>query len=608
MSLRPQPTRWFEMLTARDDLTMAAETLAQTHAVELEIHSQTTTRMTIPDLQGRLEEYNRLAQRYQQYWPEADLRAAAIPGLPARVMDNALNELYAWREDADPLIQRLETLRSEHAELALVEEMLAPIDDSKLNLTLIASAGPALATALYVLPPHTRLTQLPAGVIYEQIPTVVNTFFLALGAPDEIAALEQELSAVKGRHLSLPSWLSGDLDDNRKQVTKRLDEIDQETQRLHSEIENLSEKHRLSTALSDIARLDWFLTNVSNLPISENFGWLTGWTSDLGGKTINDSLKRAGVRAVMRFPSSSPIGNDPPLVLRNPWWAKPFELFAGLLGTPGRNEADPSRLLAIIAPLLFGYMFSDVGQGLVLFVGGLILQRRWPFLRLLVAGGLSAMVFGLVFGSVFSREDIISPLWLHPLEHPLPVLIVPMFGGVALLILGLLLNAVEAYWRGDVLTWGRVEAAVLTLYVGLVASVLHFTLGMSMAVTGLLWYVAGSSWESHTGGTSFPTAIAQLLESVMQLAVNTISFARVGAFAMAHAGLSLAIVTIADVSGHPVAGFVVMVLGNMLIIILEGLVVSVQTTRLVLFEFFIRFLHGEGRVFRPLVPPSQRHA
>lgn len=607
MSLRPQPARWFEILTARDDLTLAAETLAKTHAVELEIYSETTTRMTIPDLQGRLEEYNRLAQRYQQYWPEADLRIATMLGLPARVMDNALHELYTWREDADGLIQRLETLRSEHTELALLNEMLAHVEDSTLDLALMARAGPALAAALYVLPPHTRVAHIPASVIARQISTPMYEFFLALGPPNEITTLEQELAAVKGRHLSLPSWLRGGLDENRKQVTKRLGAIDQETQRLLSEIENLSEKHQLSAALSDIARLDWFLTNVNNLPISENFAWLTGWTSDLDGKALNNSLKRAGVRAVLRFPRP-PRDRGPPLVLQNPWWAQPFELFARLLGMPGRNEADPSRLLAVIAPLLFGYMFSDVGQGLVLFVGGLVLQRRWPFLRLLVAGGLSAMVFGLVFGSVFSREDIISPLWLHPLEHPLPVLIVPMFGGVALLILGLLLNAVEAYWRGDVRTWRRVDAAVLTLYVGLVASIFHFTLGMSMAVAGLLWYLAGSMWESRTGRTSFPTAVAQLLESVMQLAVNTISFARVGAFAMAHAGLSLAIVTIAEVSGHAVVGFVVMVLGNMLIIILEGLVVSVQTTRLVLFEFFIRFLHGEGRVFRPLAPPSSRHA
>lgn len=600
---RPLPARWFELLTAQEDLTMALETLAGTQAVEIEVHSEAPKRMTIPDLQGRLEDYHRLAHRYHAYWPHEALQASTAPGRPAPVMEQALRRLHAWRDDADALIKELERLRAERTELKLLDEMLAHARERALDLALMAKAGPALAAGVYVLPPNTKIAQLPGRVIAQRIITPLHEFFLMLGPPNELSALEQELTALKGRHLSLPTWLAGDVPQNRRQVSERLAEIDRASKRLLGEIGALVEKHKLRQALSDVARLEWLVTNVSNLPITENFAWVTGWTSDMSGKALEGGLQRAGVRAVLRFPQI-PLGKSAPMVLHNPWWAQPFELFARLLGTPGRDEADPSRVLAVIAPLLFGYMFGDVGQGLALFVVGLVLQRRWPFLRLLVAGGLSSMIFGVVFGSVFSREDIIAPVWLHPLQHPLPVLIVPMFGGVAILLLGLLFNAVEAYWRGDARRWGRVEAAVLVLYVGLTASLLHPTFGLTLAATGLLWFLAGSAWESRSGGASVLTAVGHLFESVMQLAINTLSFARVGAFALGHAGLSLAIVTIAEVSGHPIAGFVVMVLGNLLVIVLEGLVVSVQTTRLVLFEFFIRFLRGEGRVFRPLAPPS----
>jgi V/A-type H+-transporting ATPase subunit I len=85
--------------------------------------------------------------------------------------------------------------------------------------------------------------------------------------------------------------------------------------------------------------------------------------------------------------------------------------------------------------------------------------------------------------------------------------------------------------------------------------------------------------------------------------VNTLSFARVGAFALAHAALSAAVTSMADSVGSLPIALSIMVLGNLLIILLEGLVASVQTTRLVLFEFFNRFLRGTGRVFRPLPPP-----
>ncbi|MDJ0893080.1 MAG: ATPase, partial [Gammaproteobacteria bacterium] len=89
----------------------------------------------------------------------------------------------------------------------------------------------------------------------------------------------------------------------------------------------------------------------------------------------------------------------------------------------------------------------------------------------------------------------------------------------------------------------------------------------------------------------------------LRLLVNTVSFARVGAFALAHAGLSSAIVTLADAADVWWLAGLVLLLGNLLVILLEALVVSVQTTRLVLFEFFMRFLRAEGRPFRPLRPP-----
>ena len=78
----------------------------------------------------------------------------------------------------------------------------------------------------------------------------------------------------------------------------------------------------------------------------------------------------------------------------------------------------------------------------------------------------------------------------------------------------------------------------------------------------------------------------------------------VGAFALAHAGLSLAFTIMAESTGNIVAGLLIMLLGNVIVILLEGLVVTIQTTRLILFEFFIRFLRSSGRTFRPLAAPE----
>ena len=126
---------------------------------------------------------------------------------------------------------------------------------------------------------------------------------------------------------------------------------------------------------------------------------------------------------------------------------------------------------------------------------------------------------------------------------------------------------------------------------------------MPVIASALLWYVAGNLILSRGKVTALLTALGVLLENMMQLLLNTLSFVRVGAFALAHAGLSMAFNIMADSVSSVFFALLLMLLGNIIVIVLEGLVVSIQTTRLVLFEFFIRFLQANGRVFKPLTRP-----
>ncbi|MEW6648407.1 MAG: V-type ATPase 116kDa subunit family protein [Pseudomonadota bacterium] len=603
-SLRPQPARWFELLTAREDLTLAVETLARTGAVELETHSETATPLVLPDLRGRLEEYNRLAQHYQRYWPQDELRPSNLPGRPVDTLNHALLRLYAWRDAADTLVRRNEALRGELYEVEMLREMLLAQNEITLDLGLLAGAGPALAARLFVLPPRTRIAQLPAAILHTSVHGKVHDFLLVVGPPAEVDLLEQELTLLKGRPMHLPAWLRRGTAASLAALDERAAAIHTEQDALEKQLAQVQEAHQLAEALGDIARLEWFLTHVEALPVSETFAWVTGWTSDLDGKVLQQALDRARARALLRFPDP-PRDKTPPMVFHNPWWAQPFELFARLLGTPARDEADPSRLLVFIVPLMFGYMFGDLGQGLVLLLAGLLLARRFPTLRLLVPGGLASMLFGLLFGSVFSREDIIPPLWLHPLDQPLLVLAIPLLGGVLLLLLGLLLNGIEAYWRGALRDWLAMDAALLLIYLGLLGLLLTPYAALA-ALAGLFWYLGARLQRARGDLRVLGGAVGRLLEYTMQLIVNTLSFTRVGAFCLAHAGLSVAVVGLAEAGGHPLLSAIILLLGNGVIIILEGLVVSIQVTRLVLFEFFIRFLRGEGRRFQPLPAPSQR--
>ena len=174
--------------------------------------------------------------------------------------------------------------------------------------------------------------------------------------------------------------------------------------------------------------------------------------------------------------------------------------------------------------------------------------------------------------------------------------------GVAILASGLVLAATQAHWRGAARSWWARDAGLVLAYAALLAAV-AWPRALWLAPAGAVWYVSGSARIAEGGAAGAAlTGVAQFVEHLLQLIVNTISFARVGAFALAHAGLSAAVVALADAAG-PGGYLLVLVLGNLLILALEGLVVGIQTTRLMMFEFFVRFLTGTGRTFRPLPPP-----
>ena len=605
MMLRPTHTRWFELLTAHDELTDTLEALASTGAIELELLDHGRMQMDLQDLQLRVHEYTRLARDYQTWWPQPDTGMSPFSGSPGDILDKALDCLYDWEKQAQTRIQRLEIIRSRLTDMRLLHELLDSQHASTLDYQLLTAAGPTVAARLFLLPSRTRLESIPETILWQEIATHGRVYLLLVGTGDDLDALTAELAVKKYTVIRLPP-LPSRQQDALDVINERLALLEHHDQRLQREIDNLAGRYHVAQALGEISKMNWFLHNVSTLPASSNFAWISGWTSDIDGQRLRRALELMSSHAILHFPST-PSGSRPPMMLQNPWWAKPFEIFAGLLGTPGRDEADPSRILALLVPLLFGYMFGDVGQGFVLLLAGLLLQKRWPLLRILIANGASAMLFGFVFGSLFGREDLIPALWVHPIAQPLPVLIVPLIAGVLIILTGMTLHAVESNWRGEWLRWLHVDAPVIGIYLGILSSVfLQGTMSALIIVSALTWYLIGSLLLGGGRIVALLTAVATLVEKMMQLVLNTLSFVRVGAFALAHAGLSLAFNIMADSTASIIASLLILLLGNAIVIVLEGLVVSIQTTRLVLFEFFIRFLQANGRVFKPLPAPLSR--
>jgi V/A-type H+/Na+-transporting ATPase subunit I len=597
--IRPRPARWFEILAARDDATLALEALAATAAVELEARAAVLP-ATLADIGPQLAEYAELDSRYGAYWPTPSA-ASPFPEAPSVAIARSLARIRAWAVEAESVIADLQRFDAERAELELWRRVLATMGSSAIDFARLAGAGPTLHARLVVFP-HDGIPEVPSATLARFVEIERGQLgVLAVGTDEGVRSLAQQAALAKGRSFQPPAWLRADAARTEGHIARRLALIAHDEDRLRRNLTALANRHGLARALADAARLQWLIRNVRALEAGDLFCWITGWTSDLGGARLQDALERCGARALLRFPPAASA--HAPLLLDNPRWARPFEIFSRALGMPSRFEADPSALLAITVPFMFGYMFGDVGQGLLIAFAGFALRKRFRVAPLFIAGGFAAAMFGALFGSAFGLHHAVPALWIDPLEHPLAILAVPLAGGALLLTIGLALNALESWWRGDFARWATTDCGFVLAYIGILVAFVDAA-GFAVAAAGAVVFCTGHALHARRVTALF-AALAELVERLLQILINTLSFARVGAFALAHAGLSSAIVALMAAAGPVAVKALVLIAGNALVLALEAMVVSIQTTRLVLFEFFTRFLTAEGRMFHPLAaPPS----
>jgi V/A-type H+-transporting ATPase subunit I len=601
MMLRPASASWFELLTSREELGAVLDCLAITGSVQLQAYSRSGARLPLPDLRNTLTDYETLAKRYGHYWPAAKMQPPTADHPIIEVPREACERLKSWARAADPLIAEIESVESSRAEIELLRRLTKRGVAELPRLDHFAAAGPVLAGRIYVCDANEPLQGLPPSVMSQQIPAEKTTFVLAIGPRQQIAELDQAMAARKARVLELPEQMPAEPGELAGFLEQRRESMDDREARAREELAGLNESHEVADALGDLALASWLVAHVPELPVTEHFAWVTGWCSDPDETRLCEALDRRGLHYLLRL-TEAPEGELAPTVLHNPLWARPFEVFSGLMGIPGTREADPTFVVALLAPLMFGYMFGDVAQGLALIAIGFALRHKLPTLKLLVPGGAVAVVFGFAFGSLLAREDLIPAFWLHPLEEPLLVLGTALGFGAVVITLGLLLDALQHLWRGQGRKWLASDAGLLCAYLGVLGATQDARALWALPL-GIAWVIGGAALVSPNGALAAAgQAAGELVERILQLAVNTISFVRVGAFALAHAGLCTAVVGIAEAAGP--GYWPVLILGNAVIVALEGLVVGIQTTRLILFEFFIRFLSAQGRRFEPLPPPT----
>ena len=442
MALRPATARWFELMITRGELARALQCLAATGEVELQAHGRILATALLPTLRTAVEEFKQMGQHYAHYWPPPSATHDEREREAEDIAAFALQQLHSWAVAADPLIDRLQKLAQQSANLQLLERLLAGTGDALPDTDAFVRAGPVLSSCAYVLAPQTGAPPAPASVLLQSVHRGRQHYVLALGPAGQIAALENTLSANKACRITLPAALPAGHAAAHAATRAQIEAIHGEATRLDLALQELHLQYGIGAALSDLNFIDWLVQSVSQLGLSEHFAWITGWSSEVSGAALAAALRASGLHYLLRFPQA-PQDTIQPIILRNPRWVRPFEIFLRLLGMPGASEADPSRLLALVAPLMFGYMFADVGQGAVLVAAGAVLRKKYPSVALLIPGGCAAMAFGFLFGSVFGSEEILPAIWLRPLDRPLLLLGVSLAFGACVILLGLFLDGCQ---------------------------------------------------------------------------------------------------------------------------------------------------------------------
>ena len=453
--------------------------------------------------------------------------------------------------------------------------------------------------------------------------------------------LESALQQAGFQREVLPTAYGATVDALSEEGERGQEQVAAELELLNSELQTLATEFTQPLAeIEGLADVECRLLEAGQkFPRTETAILLTGWVPADDTGTLEQRVEEVtgGRYAIEATLPDDSTEKQIPVLLRHPRLLRPFEMLVSTYGLPSYRELEPTLFVALSYVLMFGMMFGDAGHGIVLALCGLFAlvsgrsEKVRDFGLLLFFGGSSSIIFGVVYGSYFGIGLFKKyALWHDPLEGDPSRLMFGAIGfGIAMISLGLILNVINRFRRGDVIGGflDKFGLAGLLFYWGALALLINRAAIESQGLMGLwvtiflvfpmvgwavkepiehfLGHGAGGRDEA-TGGLAGAVieSLVGAFEAVLSYLANTISFVRLAAYAMSHAALLVATFMLAaqvrDISmGGGLWSVLVIILGNAIAIVLEGIIASVQALRLEYYEFFGKFFSGNGQPFEP---------
>ena len=559
-------------------------------------------------------------------------------------IENAIQTVRKIQEGSRRLEEEKARLQSEHAEVLDPLKIIRPFKDLNFDVSSILKFK-------YIHYRFGRIEKQYLQKFEKYIYDNLDTLFIKCGEDDlyvygvyfvpehQAHKVHAVYSSMHFERIFIPDEYQGTaseafakLDARHREIHRALDANKEASRKflVDNSVRIVSAKAALDACSSsfDIRRLAACTPGDTN-----TFYILCGWMTEKDALAFQKDIQNDEKIFCLMEDQKAPANKKPPTKLKNPKLFKPFEMYIKMYGLPAYNEIDPTWFVAITYSFIFGAMFGDVGQGLVLFLGGLVLYRtkHMDLAGIISCAGVFSVFFGFMYGSFFGFEDILKAVWLKPMSKMMDVPLVGKLNAVFVVAIGfgmfiilicMIFNIINSVRRKDAeKTWFDSNAvAGLVFYGSIVLTIGLFISGKKLPATAVLVIMFGvplilmflkepltnlvekkSEIFPEQKGMFFVQSFFELFEVLLSYLSNTLSFLRIGAFAVSHAAMMEVVLMLAGATNGGSPNWVVVVLGNIFVCAMEGLIVGIQVLRLEYYEIFSRFYSGNGREFQPFM-------
>ena len=462
------------------------------------------------------------------------------------------------------------------------------------------------------------------------------------------------LSKAGWNDIELPNELQSVKEDVFKELSVKLKKLNDERKKLEKKADSLvkREEQYLREVWINLRVNELFQIIQTNYKSSSRTVIFSGWLPISKKEKLTKAIKRASEnRCYLEWneaESKDTMSDEIPVQFRNPKVFAPFQMLVQNFGIPRYGTIDPTPFVMPVYLIMFGLMFADIGQGLVLSLLGILGVRYqkenenkkglYNLSWLIIWCGLSSVLFGALFGSFFGMS-LTRPLWFDfhgiisghssqssAVSNIFDILSITLYFGITVISLGLLFNWINIIrtgkWielifdKGGILGGWIYAGGIYIGYYMVSHDYKGFPRGniifLLVGLPSLLIFIKEPyHYFKHEAGhsdknlnvftilTFFMQWIVELLEIFSGYLSNTLSFMRVAGLGIAHVCLMISFFTLAEMTSS-IWSILILILGNILVIGLEGLSAGIQALRLNYYEFFTKFFHGTGKLYTPI--------